>query len=939
MSTTFENFVNTIKRSGLIPDTSLHTLITECQSGIDSPSANDLAAHLVQKGALTDWQADKLLQGKHKGFSLGKYRLLRLLGKGGMSSVYLAEHVLMRRRCAIKVLPWKLVKDSSYLGRFHREAQAVAALDHPNIVRAYDVDHELDGNLEIHFLVMEYVEGLNLFELVTRKGPLPPVTAAEYLRQASLGLSHAHKNGLVHRDIKPGNLIVDGQGVVKLMDLGLARFFEGGEDFSLTIEHDEKVLGTADYLAPEQAVDSHAVDARADIYSLGCTLYFLFTGHPPFNQGTLTQRLLAHQSKEPPPVEAERKDIPESLLVILKKMMAKSADDRYQTAQEVADVLTQWLTEHGGDVWNPPGDYFVNPRSGGGSDSKLTANDAEAPTAAPHDTTSIKRPTPAPQRPRPASPKTETTTAATSTAEPELGEFLSGLDTEPVSESVSSRIRKGAAKERSSKKHPATAKPEGTRPPSSIKKKQPSSIKQASAAPQAPTSESAPAPAIAGVVGASEAPASSSGVSKSASYTSRRRPRASQRQRMALLIGGASVLVLTGAVFAVVQMFRSGDEPPAESDKPSVAVTPDAPSRPAVDGPVVNVGPKDHFESIQAAFDYIIQDSEFGSPSTVREIRVAAGQTLSEAVRVDNSGFNDLPKGIKLIGEGAGDQRPRLTAPAASPIMTLHEVEGLQVRNFVMQPASENAAVVLSGYCVDTTFQNIEITEVQTVGIDAQGVSGLSGHKVVLDGVTVHGTKSAVGLRFSSAELSDTRQIMIRNCRLIGPLEAGIEFSGTAWDVEVRQTILHNADRGILFTGASQDLNSITVANNTFHRCRRGIDFATGPMPSWQRLSFTQNLFVECEGGEVTVARPTPPLKNLTTGVPGPIYNWSDGTAPLGPGTWNIFETDGRRGVQDLDFVSRDPSAPQFLKPKGRAVAEAVTQPVGPAQYIGAVSP
>jgi len=155
----------------------------------------------------------------------------------------------------------------------------------------------------------------------------------------------------VHRDIKPGNLLVDNKGVVRLLDLGLARFFRDTETESLTIKHDEKVLGTADYLAPEQAVDSHAVDERADIYSLGCTLYFSLMGHPPFTDGTLVQRLLAHQTKSPPPIRKQRPDVPESLVAIVEKMMQKRKDDRYQSAAEVAAALSKWLVENGGDAW------------------------------------------------------------------------------------------------------------------------------------------------------------------------------------------------------------------------------------------------------------------------------------------------------------------------------------------------------------------------------------------------------------------------------------------------------------------------------------------------------------------------------------------------------------------------------------------------------------
>ncbi|MCA9091743.1 MAG: protein kinase, partial [Planctomycetaceae bacterium] len=168
---TADSFLAVVKQSGLITPDLLNRLLKEFQQqAVDLEDSRAIADQLVARGHLTRWQADKLLQGKHKGFFLGKYRLLSLLGKGGMSSVYLAEHVLMRRRCAIKVLPSKRVNDSSYLGRFHREAQAVASLDHVNIVRAYDVDHEVEKDTEIHFLVMEYVEGQSLQEVIQNEG-------------------------------------------------------------------------------------------------------------------------------------------------------------------------------------------------------------------------------------------------------------------------------------------------------------------------------------------------------------------------------------------------------------------------------------------------------------------------------------------------------------------------------------------------------------------------------------------------------------------------------------------------------------------------------------------------------------------------------------------------------------------------------------------------
>ncbi|MFO1043368.1 MAG: serine/threonine-protein kinase [Planctomycetaceae bacterium] len=349
---TAASFLAGVKQSGLIDPDRLDALVNEIhQAGIDCNDSMAIATALVDRKALTEWQSDKLLQGRHKGFILGRYRLLSLLGAGEMSAVYLAEHILMERRCAIKVLPANKVQDTSYLGRFHREARAVASMNHANIVRAYDVDKQTESGTDIHFLVMEYVEGRNIEQIVKEQGPLDYVSAVDYIRQAADGLGHAHQSGMVHRDVKPGNLLIDNTGVVKLLDLGLARFFKTTDEESLTIKHDEKVLGTADYLAPEQAVDSHQVDARADIYSLGCTMYFALTGHPPFTDGTLVQRLLAHQTKVPPSVRYERPDIDDSLLEILDKMMAKKAADRYQTASEVSEALARWLIEHASAAW------------------------------------------------------------------------------------------------------------------------------------------------------------------------------------------------------------------------------------------------------------------------------------------------------------------------------------------------------------------------------------------------------------------------------------------------------------------------------------------------------------------------------------------------------------------------------------------------------------
>ena len=347
MTITARQFLELVRRSTLLTDAELKRGLEACKEAHDGSiptSADTIADFLVSENLITTWHRDKLLNRKYKGFFLGKYKLLGHIGAGGMSSVYLAEHTLMRRLRAIKVLPRNRVDDSSYLERFHREAQATAVLDHPNIVRAYDVDNQ--G--QTHYLVMEYVPGRDLMTIVKEDGPLDYLLAAKYIYQSALGLQHAHDAAMVHRDVKPANLLVDESDSIKILDMGLALMDEDQSELAgLTDKHNEKVLGTADYLAPEQALNSHNIDGRADIYGLGCTLYYVLTGHPPFPEGTLAQRIAQHQSKLPPDIRMDRPDLPEALGSICFKMMQKNPDHRYQTAQLAAQDLEAWLVSQG----------------------------------------------------------------------------------------------------------------------------------------------------------------------------------------------------------------------------------------------------------------------------------------------------------------------------------------------------------------------------------------------------------------------------------------------------------------------------------------------------------------------------------------------------------------------------------------------------------------
>ncbi len=304
----------------------------QAQTALPDTSAG-LAELLVRDGILTRFQADNLLKGKWMRFFIGPYKVLEAIGTGGSGVVYLCEHGRMRRKVAVKVLLAEKARDANSLERFNREARAAAALNHPNIVRAFDVGQED----RFHYLVMEYVDGVSLLQTVRSEGPLTATRAADYLRQAALGLGHAHDAGLVHRDVKPSNLMVDREGTVKILDLGLALFADdGGGDLTRG-----SVLGNAEFMAPEQALDSHAVDPRADIYSLGATIWFCLTGSAPASAGL---DFLKRPSRRVRSLQNPA-DVPDGLWRVLLKMTAHDPADRYQTTSEVVLAVSPWVPD------------------------------------------------------------------------------------------------------------------------------------------------------------------------------------------------------------------------------------------------------------------------------------------------------------------------------------------------------------------------------------------------------------------------------------------------------------------------------------------------------------------------------------------------------------------------------------------------------------------
>lgn len=345
-----QQYVAFVEKSGLLSSEEVRTQFEAYRSApsadSEAKSVEGFAKYLERSGLLTEWQNSNLLKGRHRGLMFGKFRVLHLLGIGGMGHVYLAEDQMLRRRVALKVLPHKRVSSATSRERFLREAQALARLNHDNIVRVFDVDVREDT----HYIVMEFVEGTDLAKRVQTQGALSVEQACNYISQVAQGLEHAHRAKLIHRDIKPANLLVDQNEVVKISDLGLA-LLQLENLTSLTADP-TKTIGTADYISPEQALNSRDIDARTDIYSLGCSLYFLLTGRPPFNEGSISQRLLAHQTAEPRDLNAVRSElglsaISDGVEALCRRMMAKKPEERFASAGEVMQACQSIQPELG----------------------------------------------------------------------------------------------------------------------------------------------------------------------------------------------------------------------------------------------------------------------------------------------------------------------------------------------------------------------------------------------------------------------------------------------------------------------------------------------------------------------------------------------------------------------------------------------------------------
>jgi serine/threonine-protein kinase len=321
-----------IRSSGVLTEKQFADVRSKVLGGEFPAEAKALAHRLVRDGILTEYQVRRFLSSKSHGLLVGKYIILDRLGSGSMGRVYKAHHQLMGRVVALKIIAPEIVTNERVVARFQREMRLVGRLDHPNVVRAFDAD-QANGIL---YIVMEHVTGQSLGQRL-KEGPVPAVEAVGYAAQAALGLAHAHAQGIVHRDVKPSNLLLNDEKQVKVLDLGLGVLMES-DNQSTFATADGVAVGTVDYMSPEQAC-GREVDGRSDIFSLGCTLYHLITGKQAFPGDTPIERLGRRINNRYVPITDHRPELPPSLVAVLDKLLANKPHERYQTAGEAAEAL------------------------------------------------------------------------------------------------------------------------------------------------------------------------------------------------------------------------------------------------------------------------------------------------------------------------------------------------------------------------------------------------------------------------------------------------------------------------------------------------------------------------------------------------------------------------------------------------------------------------
>jgi len=935
---TVDQFLSILRRSGLIPPEQISGLVDLFASReIDVSDSLVLAEAFVKDGLISQWQADKLIQGKHRGFFLGNYRLTSLLGTGGMSSVYLAEHVMMRRQCAIKVLPAKKAKDTSYLARFQREAQVVASLDHPNIVRAYDVDKDFDRASEIHFLVMEYVDGRSLQEMVEDEGAFDFTLAADCIRQAAEGLHHAHQAGLVHRDVKPSNLLLNESGTLKILDLGLARFFTEEDKDSLTVAHDEKVLGTADYLAPEQALDSHNVDFRADIYALGCTFYYLMLGHPPYPEGTLAQRLMAHQTKEPLPIEKSRPNAPNPLVDLIRRMMVRDPDRRIASARDVSDQIVIWLRDHGDEKWKETHSALI------GSSFNLKSNHNESEPRNDFVTADNRLPEKFPDRERQPSKKSDQ----------DLNSFLSNLsksdnaNSTPTksnlieSDPVKSGQKNFTLEQSAEKKNPEfelnltlsekkNAKTKGV----SKKKKTPTS--RPNVMPVSQKRQGKKVPII-----ASESPLDldkEESIVKSDFSLVEKLLQPIRQIYEKLGVYNSILLVVTLLTLGAVISWKTQSNPQNSTEETETEKS----ARNGEDGTenglkrktgtqnrsavrTLNVGPDAEYRTISAALKFASDEFQPRSSRDVLTIEVEGGNIYKETLVIDNSQSVFGDRRIRIVSKGK--QPALLQAEGTEAVVRLIEAHYITLEGFEVDCNGLNTGVELSGFCTGTKLKNLKIRDFKRSGVVGKSLQGFASpiYYVSFEGLRFSASApAAAGFRF----FGETSRVSISNCVFLGSFMAGVEFKQDARFIRISQCRFAGLTLGIRFNwNRPHVLKELEISNNTFYLLQHGLHWSRMPDDSSDSLNMFSNLFVGSRGPDavVTVGYQANKFRGFvaqTASTRGRSFgfqqNWTSRKTTTPTEILMLFQQNGHRGLQ-YNFRSTEPSNESFLLPTNTA--------------------
>lgn len=354
MASAADEFLKTVLRSGLLMKADLQTALANVPVA-NLQNAQAIADQFVQLGLLTQFQATKLLQGASVGLQLGPYRILTPIGKGGMGMVYLGLDMRSKQHVAIKVLsPTKKRQGERHLQRFKRELEIAKDLLHPHLIIAHDIGE--DKERDLHYLVMEYIPGQSLYRLVMTQGVLSTARAAHLFSEVASALEYAHSQRLIHRDLKPANIMVTPNDHAKVLDLGLAMMEGEPVEDAEVVGGKGHVVGTFDYIAPEQTRDASKVDPRADVYSLGCSLYFALTGRPPFPTGTSLDKIQAHRRQEPEPLQNLNPTVPEGFAALVRQFMAKQPEQRPASMAAVRGMLLPWASSEGDRPLDHAGD-------------------------------------------------------------------------------------------------------------------------------------------------------------------------------------------------------------------------------------------------------------------------------------------------------------------------------------------------------------------------------------------------------------------------------------------------------------------------------------------------------------------------------------------------------------------------------------------------------